>query len=97
MVFFHTGNDIACHIGIVEKKINDTTVQTIEGNTSFGTNTNSGGSQSESNGGAVARRTRYYNTSGFKILGFARPAYSNSTDAKEDTSDNSKNVVTTSG
>lgn len=86
LVLFHTGNNLACHIGIVEKKINNTTVQTIEGNTSF----QSGSGYSESNGGAVARRTRYYNTSGFKILGFIRLPYKKAAEStasqKEDTS-----------
>lgn len=69
LVLFDTpGGDPAVHVGMVEKKINDATYQTIEGNTSSG----SGGSQSE--GGGVFRRQR--STQGhFRIIGFARPPW----------------------
>lgn len=71
LVLFAGKDGVACHIGIVEKKISDTRVQTIEGNTSTG----NGGSQS--NGGMVARRTRDYGKTGssWYILGFVRPEY----------------------
>lgn len=71
LVFYARYNDVACHIGIVEKKLSNSSVQTIEGNTSSG----AGGSQD--NGGIVARRTRNYGTVGssWYILGFARPRY----------------------
>lgn len=67
IVFFGNGSR-ACHVGIVEKKVNDSTVLTIEGNTSVTSN---------DNGGAVMRRTRSYGTVGssWYILGFARPKY----------------------
>lgn len=59
---------MACHVGIVEKKIDNNTVQTIEGNTSVTSN---------DNGGAVMRRTRVYGTvcNNWHIMGFARPKY----------------------
>lgn len=67
IVFFSNGKR-ACHVGIVEKRIDATTVQTIEGNTSRTSN---------DNGGAVMRRTRQYGKIGssWYVLGFARPAY----------------------
>lgn len=67
IIFFANGST-ACHIGIVEAKIDNNTVQTIEGNTSVSSN---------DNGGAVMRRTRTYGTVGssWYILGFARPKY----------------------
>lgn len=62
------GGDIAVHVGLVEKKLSDSSYQTIEGNTS------SGSSGSQANGGGVFRRTRS-TTGGFHIIGFARPPY----------------------
>lgn len=55
----------ACHVGIVEKRISSSEVQTIEGNTSVTSN---------DNGGAVMRRNRSYGTVGssWYILGFVR-------------------------
>lgn len=59
---------LACHIGIVERRLNATDVQTIEGNTSVTSN---------DNGGAVMRRTRTYGKVGsdWYILGFVRPKW----------------------
>lgn len=59
------GVDRIQHVGIVERVINATTIQTIEGNTTSG----SGGNQSD--GGWVARRTR--STSAVVVYGY--PAY----------------------
>lgn len=75
IVFFGNSKGVACHVGIVEKKISSSRVQTIEGNTSTGT------SGSQDNGGCVARRTRDYGStnSSWYILGFARPSYKTST------------------
>lgn len=55
----------ACHVGIVEKVINNTTIQTIEGNTSVTSN---------DNGGSVMRRNRVYGDVGssWYVLGFVR-------------------------
>ena len=61
VAFFHFGNGIACHVGIVEKVNSDGTITTIEGNTS------NGGSQD--NGGEVLRKTRRLNA----VQGFGRP------------------------
>lgn len=68
IVFFSNGKR-ACHVGIVEKRIDANTIQTIEGNTS---------TTSNDNGGAVMRRTRKYGTVGssWYVLGFGRPPYS---------------------
>ena len=67
-LFDTPGGDPAVHVAIVEKKLSDSSYQTIEGNTSAG----DGGSQS--NGGGVFRRVR--STQGnFRIIGFARPPY----------------------
>jgi hypothetical protein len=68
LVFYNwpgDGVDRIQHVGIVERVINPTTIQTIEGNTTSG----SGGNQSD--GGYVARRTR--STSAIVIYG--HPAY----------------------
>lgn len=75
IVFFAGKDGVACHIGIVEAKIDNATVQTIEGNTSVTSN---------DNGGAVMRRTRSYGTVGstWYILGFARPVYEESLTGK---------------
>ena len=68
IVFFAGKDGVACHVGIVEKVIDSNTVQTIEGNTSAGSN---------ANGGQVQRRIRDFETVGsdWYILGFARPKY----------------------
>ncbi len=68
IIFFSNGSR-ACHVGIVEKRIDSNYVQTIEGNTS---------SSSNDNGGAVMRRKRAYGERGssWYILGFGRPDYS---------------------
>lgn len=66
-LFDTPGGDPAVHVGMVEKKINNSTYQTIEGNTSSG-------SGSQSDGGGVFRRQR--STQGnFHIVGFARPPW----------------------
>ncbi len=64
IVLFGNGSR-ACHVGIVEKVINSTTLQTIEGNTS---------TTSNDNGGSVMRRTRAYGTAGssWYVMGFVR-------------------------
>lgn len=64
IVLFGNGSR-ACHVGIVEKVINSTTLQTIEGNTS---------TTSNDNGGSVMRRTRAYGTVGssWYVMGFVR-------------------------
>jgi hypothetical protein len=62
------GGDPSVHVGMVEKKINNNSYQTIEGNTSSG----SGGSQDH--GGGVFRRIRSTGGS-FYIVGFARPPW----------------------
>lgn len=63
VIFANRG--LACHIGIVEEKVTNAKVKTIEGNTSVTSN---------DNGGAVMRRTRKYNktNSSWYILGFIR-------------------------
>ena len=68
IIFFSNGKR-ACHVGIVEKRIDSSYVQTIEGNTS---------SSSNDNGGAVMRRKRAYGKRGsiWYIMGFGRPKYS---------------------
>ena len=70
LIFFSNGSR-ACHVGIVEKRIGSSYVQTIEGNTSVTSN---------DNGGAVMRRTRSYGKVGstWFILGFMRPNWGNS-------------------
>lgn len=67
-IILFANKGVACHVGIVEKRINSSSVQTIEGNTSAGNN---------ANGGQVQRRTRTYGSVGssWYILGFARPKY----------------------
>lgn len=67
IVFFANSKRI-CHVGIVEKRISASKVQTIEGNTSVTSN---------DNGGAVMRRTRTLGTVGssWYIAGYARPKY----------------------
>lgn len=61
----------ACHVGIVEKRISSSQIQTIEGNTSVTSN---------DNGGAVMRRTRSYGAIGstWYVLGFVRSKWSSS-------------------
>lgn len=67
LVIFANGGT-ACHVGFVEKRIDSSKVQTIEGNTSTSSN---------DNGGAVMRRTRTYGTVGssWYILGFVEIKY----------------------
>lgn len=67
IILFANGS-IACHVGIVEKRLSASQVQTIEGNTSVTSN---------DNGGAVMRRTRTYGSVGssWYILGFVRPKW----------------------
>lgn len=68
VVFFADSSGVACHVGFVEKALNASQVQTIEGNTS---------SDNNANGGRVERRVRNYGTPGssWYILGFGRPNY----------------------
>ena len=65
----------ACHIGFVEKRIDSSKVQTIEGNTSV---------SSDDNGGSVMRRTRTYGAVGssWYILGFVAIDYAKEADVK---------------
>lgn len=88
VVFFSNGKR-ACHVGIVEKRISSTKVQTIEGNTSTSSN---------DNGGAVMRRTRNYGTVGssWYILGFFRPAWSGKSSSTTSTNGGTTNGGTTS-
>jgi hypothetical protein len=68
LVLFDTpGGDPAVHVGMVEKPMSSTHVDTIEGNTSSG-------SGSQSDGGGVFRRERV-SSSAFRIVGFARPPW----------------------
>jgi hypothetical protein len=63
IVFFDWQKDgVSDHVGIVEKVVSPSKVVCIEGNTSYGDN---------SNGGQVMRRTRELSS----ILGFAHPDY----------------------
>lgn len=90
VVFFSNGKR-ACHVGIVEKRLSSTRVQTIEGNTSTSSN---------DNGGAVMRRTRNYGTVGslWYVLGFFRPAWSGSSSGSTSTNSGGSNSgSTTSG
>jgi hypothetical protein len=70
LVLFSFGYNEAVHIGFVEKVLDSSRIQTIEGNTSSG----SGGSQT--NGGGVYRRIR---SRTWGVRGYARPTYSTST------------------
>lgn len=81
-IVFFANRGTACHVGIVEKRISSTCVQTIEGNTSVSSN---------DNGGSVMRRTRYYGSegSGWYILGFFRPKWSGSSGSSTSGSTNS--------
>lgn len=69
-IIFFSNKERACHVGIVEKRIDSNYVQTIEGNTSVTSN---------DNGGSVMRRTRSYGEVGssWYIMGFMRPNYGN--------------------
>lgn len=71
-IIFFGAKGKACHVGIVERRINAALVQTIEGNTS---------AASQDNGGCVMRRARKYGNPYGKwgILGFAHPAYDGKT------------------
>lgn len=93
IVFFANKSGVACHVGIVEKKLSSTSVQTIEGNTSTGV------SGSQDNGGCVARRTRSFGNVGssWYILGFARPAYkaASATVSTEEVTDSSTSKALT--
>ena len=90
IVFFGNSNGIACHVGIVEKKISSSKVQTIEGNTSTGK------TGSQDNGGCVARRIREYGSTGssWYILGFARPNYAGTVKTTTTKKDNVTLTVT---
>lgn len=68
-IVFFANKGLACHVGVVEKVNNSSSITTIEGNTSVTSN---------DNGGAVMRRTRTYGTVGssWYILGFGRPDWS---------------------
>jgi len=67
LVFFSNSTRI-CHVGIVTKRNGTSSVSTIEGNTSAGSN---------ANGGQVQARTRGYGMRGSSwwIAGFGRPAW----------------------
>lgn len=67
LVLFSFGYNEAVHVGFVEKVLDASRIQTIEGNTSSG----SGGSQT--NGGGVYRRIR---SRTWGVRGYARPTYS---------------------
>jgi hypothetical protein len=69
LVLFDTpGGDPAVHVGMVLKRIAHGHYLTREGNTS------SGGGGSQDNGGVVAERDRV-SSSGFSMVGFARPPW----------------------
>lgn len=72
-IILFANKGLACHVGIVEQRLNASNVQTIEGNTSVTSN---------DNGGAVMRRTRTYGTVGssWYILGFVRPKWTERND-----------------
>lgn len=67
LVFFHNSTRI-CHVGIVTKRNGTSSVSTIEGNTSAGSN---------ANGGQVQARVRGYGRVGssWYIAGFGRPKW----------------------
>lgn len=72
IVFFDWDKDgTSDHVGIVEKVLGSDKVLTIEGNTSYG---------NDSNGGEVMRGTRYLST----IQGFAHPDYDNTSTHQDD-------------
>lgn len=79
-IIFFANKGTACHVGIVEKRISASKVQTIEGNTS---------TTSNDNGGKVMRRTRTYGSVGssWYILGFARPVYGSESSSSTPTVD----------
>lgn len=87
-IVFFASRGTACHVGIVEKRISASQVQTIEGNTSLSSN---------DNGGAVMRRTRAYGNVGssWYILGFFRPGWdaAKKSETKKDTA--GKKTLTT--
>lgn len=91
IVFFANSSGVACHVGIVEKKISSSRVQTIEGNTSTGK------AGSQDNGGCVARRTRDYGSIGssWYILGFARPTYTGATKTTSTTKKDTNELTVT--
>lgn len=82
-IIFFANKGTACHVGIVEKRISASQVQTIEGNTS---------TTSNDNGGRVMRRTRGYGSVGssWYILGFARPVYGSESSSATSTSSSDK-------
>lgn len=86
IVLFSNGKR-ACHVGFVEKRIDSSQIQTIEGNTS---------TTSNDNGGAVMRRTRKYGTVGssWYILGFVAPDFSESTTSSANSGSSKKPVTT---
>lgn len=76
IVFFKFDKSLSCiaqHVGIVAEVLSNGKIKSIEGNTS------SGNSGSQDNGGMVALRTR----SASQIVGYGRPAYSESPKPKE--------------
>lgn len=76
IVFFKFDKSLSCiaqHVGIVAEVLSNGKIKSIEGNTS------SGNSGSQDNGGMVALRTR----SASQIVGYGRPAYSDSPKPKE--------------
>jgi len=68
VLFDFNGNGLADHIGFIERRNDDGTYTTIEGNTSL---------TSDDDGGAVMRRSRGLST----VLAVARPKYAAGTDA----------------
>lgn len=62
------------HVGIVVQILSKTKIKTVEGNTSFEKEAD-GSPQKESNGGAVAMRTRVIDKT---VIGFGRPEYTDS-------------------
>lgn len=82
VLFKFPGSNRINHVGIVEKVISPTKIQTIEGNTSVGNN---------SNGGEVMRRTRATTY----VAAYCRPDYDNSSvTVKESTSYSKTTFIT---
>ncbi len=84
-IVFFASKKTACHVGIVVSRNGSSSVTTIEGNTSAGSN---------ANGGQVQKRTRTYGSVGssWYILGFGRPEWSGTKSKPPSTSS-----ITTSG
>ena len=65
----HPGGEPIVHVEIVRMRMSETRYSTYGGNTS------SGASGSQSNGGMVARHDNRSTLGGFRIIGFARPPW----------------------